>query len=277
MTSQGGFEPPVTSQGGFEPPVNSQGGSQPPVTSQGGSQPPVTSQGGEDQGKVDAAKQAAGDVKETAAEQAGHVAGTAKDEAKNVAREAKSQARDLYAQTQSELKEQAGVQQKRVASGLRSIGDELGSMADGSENAGLAGDLVRQVSDRAGSAASWLDSRDPGSLLAEVKSYARRKPGTFIAVAAIAGVVAGRLTRSLAQSAAEEKEADATAPASSTSPVPPAPSSAAPVAPAPVTPAPVVETTSAPSTGVVDDTPLYTERAGSLGDGYEAPGEEYPR
>lgn len=261
---------------GFQPPVTSQGGSQPPVTSHGGSQPPVTSQGGEDQGKVDAAKQAAGDVKDTAAEQAGHVAGTAKDEAKNVAHEAKSQAKDLYAQTQSELKEQAGVQQKRVASGLRSIGDELGSMADGSENPGLAGDLVRQVSDRAGSAASWLDSRDPGSLLAEVKSYARRKPGTFIAVAAIAGVVAGRLTRSLAQSAAEEKaeekEADATAPASSTSPVTPAP-----VTPAPVTPAPVVGTTSAPSTGVVDDTPLYTERAGSLGDGYEAPGEEYPR
>jgi hypothetical protein len=247
-------------------------GFEPPVTSQGGFQPPVTSQGGEDQGKVDAAKQAAGDVKDTAAEQAGHVAGTAKDEAKNVAREAKSQAKDLYAQTQSELKEQAGVQQKRVASGLRSIGDELGSMADGSENPGLAGDLVRQVSDRAGSAASWLDSRDPGSLLAEVKSYARRKPGTFIAVAAIAGVVAGRLTRSLAQSAAEEKDADTTTPASSTSPVAPAV-----VTPAPVEPAPVVETTYAPGTGVVDDTPLYTQRAGSLGDGYEVPGEEYPR
>jgi ElaB/YqjD/DUF883 family membrane-anchored ribosome-binding protein len=235
-----------------------------------GFEPPVTSQGGEDQeGKVDAAKQAAGDVKDTATEQVGHVAGTAKDEAKNVAREAKSQAKDLYAQTQSELKEQAGVQQQRVASGLRSIGDELSSMASNSDSRGLASDLVRQVSDRAGSAASWLDSRDPGSLLNEVKSYARRKPGTFIAVAALAGVVAGRLTRSLAQSAAEDKEAEATASTSSTASAP-----AAPVAPAP---APVVDTTYTAAPGVVDDTPLYTERATSLGEGYQVPGEEYPR
>jgi len=223
-----------------------------------GYQPPVNH---DQQGKVDAAKEAAGGLKDTAAEQASAVAGTAKDEAKNVAREAKSQAKDLYHQTQSELKEQAGAQQQRVASGLRALGDELGSMARGSEDQGLASDLVRQVSDRAGSAASWLDSRDPGSLLNEVKSYARRKPGTFIAVAAIAGVVAGRLTRSLAGAAADEKDAVST-PASTP-------------APAPTPAVPAAWPTSAPAAGVVDETPLFTERAASFGD--ELPGEEYPR
>ncbi|MGD8194571.1 hypothetical protein ACEXQB_008765 [Herbiconiux sp. P18] len=202
-------------QSGFEPPVDERFG--------GATQPDAGS------GKVDAAKGAAGDLKDTAAEQAGHVVGTVKDEAGNVAHEATSQAKDLYQQTQAELKEQAGVQQQRVASGLRTLGDELGSMANGSDSSGLAADLVRQVSERAGGAASWLDARDPGSLLAQVTSYARRKPGTFIAVAAVAGVVAGRLTRALAAGAADEKEA------------------------------------AAPASGV-DDTPLYTERVATLRD-----------
>jgi hypothetical protein len=230
--------------------------------------PPATASDDDQQGKVDTAKQEAANLKDTATEQAGNVAGTAKDEAKNVAHEAKSQAKDLFTQTQTELKDQAGAQQQRVASGLRSLGDELGSMAGSSEQQGLASDLVRQVADRAGSAASWLDARDPGSLLNEVKSYARRKPGTFIAAAAIAGVVAGRLTRALAGNAADEKAAEASAPATS-----------APVTPAPiVAPVPPVVDTPATTPGLVDDTPLYNQRAATLGeDGYTLPGDEYPR
>jgi hypothetical protein len=227
-----------------------------------GFEPPAN----DDQGKVGTAKQEAANLKDTAAEQAGNVASTAKDEAKNVAHEAKSQAKDLFVQTTSELREQAGVQQQRVAAGLRSLGDELGSMAGGSEQQGLATDLLRQVSDRAGTAASWLDARDPGSLLNEVKSYARRKPGTFIAAAAIAGVVAGRLTRALAGNAADEKEAQASAPGTGS----------ATTAPAVATPPVVDPIVTTP--GLVDDTPLYNQRASTLNDdGYVLPGDEYPR
>jgi hypothetical protein len=39
-----------------------------------------------------------------------------------------------------------------------------------------------------------LQNREPADLLEEVRSYARRKPGTFLLGAALAGVVAGRLT-----------------------------------------------------------------------------------
>lgn len=39
-----------------------------------------------------------------------------------------------------------------------------------------------------------------------MKRYARRKPGTFIAIAAVAGVVVGRLTRALAAAASDEKD-----------------------------------------------------------------------
>ena len=158
------------------------------------------------------AKQEAGDLKDTAVSEAGHVAETAKGEAKAVASEVKYQAKDLYAQTQRELKDQAQVQQHRVAVGLRSVSDELQSMTAHAENPGLAADLLGQVSTRLSGAASWLGDRDPSAVLAEVKSFARRKPGTFILGAAILGIVAGRLTRALAENASDEhSEAPATA------------------------------------------------------------------
>jgi hypothetical protein len=154
----------------------------------------TSSTGGQGGGVKDEAGRVAG----SAAQAGKDVAGTAKEQAKNVAGEAKSQAKDLYRQTQRELRDQAAQQQERVASGLHSVGDELDQMASSSEQNGLASDLVRQAAQRVHSAAGWLDQRDPGSLLNEVKSYARRNPGTFIAAAAIAGALAGRLTRALA-------------------------------------------------------------------------------
>lgn len=155
-------------------------------------------------GKVHAAKQEAAELKDTATAGAKDVLGTAKDEASSVVGEAKTQAKDLYAQSQRELKEQAGVQQQRLAAGLRSVGDELGSMAANSDGTGVATDLVQQVSTRLSSAASWLGDRDPSSVLDEVKRFARRRPGTFVLGAAIAGIVVGRLTRALAANASDD-------------------------------------------------------------------------
>jgi len=151
-----------------------------------------------DTGKTEVAKDEAGRVADSAKDAAVDVAEVAKDEAATVAHEAQLQAKQLYHQTQSELREQAAVQQQRVADGLRSIGDELQQMARSSEQQGVASDLVGQAASRTQSVARWLDERDPGSLLQEVKSYARRNPGTFIAAAALTGVLAGRLTRALA-------------------------------------------------------------------------------
>ncbi|MEJ3403987.1 hypothetical protein WDJ51_04520 [Rathayibacter sp. YIM 133350] len=155
-----------------------------------------TSQQG-DSGTAQTAKEQAGRVKDEAVQAGSRVAGTAKDEAAGVAHEVKSQAADLFAEARTQLKDQASTQQKRVADGLRTVGDDLGSMANNSDSNGLAADLVRRVSTRAGDVASWIGDREPAELLDEVRAFARRRPGTFIAIAAIAGVAAGRLTRSL--------------------------------------------------------------------------------
>ena len=168
--------------------------------------PSTTSNDQQASGTADVAKEQAAAVKDTTVDAAKGVAGTAKDEAKNVASEAKSQAKNLLGETRSQLSEQAGEQQKRVASGLHSISDELHQMADKSDSDGQATGLVKQAASRAGDVASWLDARDPGSLLDEVSRFARQRPGTFIAIAAVAGVLAGRLTGSLVRNARDEKE-----------------------------------------------------------------------
>lgn len=156
-------------------------------------------QSGADTGssKKEAMKTEAGEVGRQAGDSARNVAETAKAEAANVATEVKTNAKDLLYQARSDLTYQAGTQQQKVAEGLRSISSQLHSMASAPDEQGVASDLVRQAAERSSSVASWLEARDPGSLLDEVKSFARQRPGTFLLLAAGAGVLAGRLTRGL--------------------------------------------------------------------------------
>lgn len=166
----------------------------PPSTSQN---PDLVTRPTPEQGSGHGASERAAEVKDTSVAAGQHVADVAKEEFYKVGNESRRQTQDLFRQTQSELADQAAEQQKRVASGIRSIGAEFGSMGDSSETQGLASDLAHQAASRAVGLADWLDQRDPAALLQEVKGFARRRPGTFIAIAAAAGVLAGRLTRSL--------------------------------------------------------------------------------
>ncbi|MFC7546522.1 hypothetical protein [Plantactinospora sp. GCM10030261] len=128
----------------------------------------------------------------------GEVARTAQQEGHRVAREAGTQARDLLGQARGQLHGQARSQQRRAASGLRGIGEELRSMAGRGEQSGPATELVRQASGRIDDVAGWLESREPGHLVEDVRGYARRHPVAFLAGAAALGVLAGRLTRGVA-------------------------------------------------------------------------------
>lgn len=132
------------------------------------------------------AVQAGEDVAHEAAEQGQHVASETRQQAYGLVREASSQARS-----------QAQQQQKRAADSLRALGTELRSMADGGEHGGPGSQVVRRGADVVDQAAGWLDARQPGDLVREVRDYASRHPGTFLAGAAIAGLLAGRLTRAL--------------------------------------------------------------------------------
>lgn len=172
--------------------------------------PPTTSgatTGGGSQTKADLAKdeaknlgqtaaQAGSEVASTAKEAGSQVASTAADQAKEVVQETRQQAMDLLDQGRSQVREQAVTQQQKAAQGLTSLAEELRGMVDGTgtSTSGPAHDLMHQATDRIETFAGWLQNREPADLLNEVRSYARRKPGTFLLGAAIAGVVAGRLT-----------------------------------------------------------------------------------
>jgi hypothetical protein len=70
-------------------------------------------------------------------------------------------------------------------------------MVHRSKQTGLATDLVRQVGEQTEDAARWLERRSPGDLVEDVRDLARRRPGAFLLGATAAGVLVGRLTRTL--------------------------------------------------------------------------------
>jgi hypothetical protein len=155
---------------------------------------PVSS-GSEGGSTVETAKSEAANVKDTAAGAASGVAEVAKGEVSSVATEAKYQARNLVDQTRSELRGQVNNQQSQLASKVHSWASELGSMASKSEDSGPMTDLAQEAARRGGEIAHWLDTHEPADVLQEVKRFARRRPVAFLALAAAAGVVAGRMTR----------------------------------------------------------------------------------
>ena len=187
--------------------------------------------------KADAAKQAAGQAKDTvtdtaaqakdtvqetadhakdqakqvgaaAADAGQRVASTTKEQAGKVAADAVGQARELYGQATDELSTQAAKQQKNAAATLRTFGDDLSSMHE-QAGGGLAAELVHTLSQRATSIAGWLEDREPGEVLDEVKQFAARRPGFFIGLAAVAGVVAARATKALVADAKAPADAKA--------------------------------------------------------------------
>ncbi len=143
-------------------------------------------------------REEASNVGNTAAEAGSRVAHTAADQGRQVAAETGRQARNLIGQASGQVREQAAVQQQRAAGALRSFATDLHSMSGNATQSAVSGDLVRQAADRAHRVADWLEQRDPAAVLHEVRGYARRHPGVFLAGAAVAGVVAGRLGRGLA-------------------------------------------------------------------------------
>jgi ElaB/YqjD/DUF883 family membrane-anchored ribosome-binding protein len=144
-----------------------------------------------------AVKERLGGAAASAGDAGREVAGDAKEKARDVAHEAKDRARGLVGQTRDELQSQTQSQQQRLAGGLRSLGDELNQMASGTEDPGYASELVQRAGDATTQVAQWFEDREPSSVLREVEDFARRRPGAFLAIAAGAGLVVGRLLRGM--------------------------------------------------------------------------------
>jgi hypothetical protein len=131
----------------------------------------------------------------TASDEASRVADVAKEQAKDVASEVSTQARDLVGELKTQVRDQSASQQDRFAQTLRQFGDDLDQMNRSTASSGLASDLAGQAASKAHELSTFLTDHEPGDLIEEIRAFARRRPGTFLLGAAIAGVIAGRLTR----------------------------------------------------------------------------------
>ena len=201
----------------------------------------------------DTAKEQAGQVKDTAVEQGQQVAAVAKDEAVQVKNEAVSSLKDIVGESRTQLASQAGTSQNRLAEYVHSLSDELGTLASKSDSSGPITDLAHRGARTGGELSHWLSEHEPADVLAEVTSFARRRPWAFLGASLLAGVVVGRVTRSLAAEAKDERDAQQ---AVSSAPVAPAvtgPDYAAPVG-TPVAPV-AYETTGYPAAGYEPTTP----------------------
>jgi hypothetical protein len=179
-------------------------GSAPPQRDE--SFPPTSA---EEQGTADVVKDQASELSHSSIQTGKHVADVAREQATGVAMEAGRQGRDLLQQAQAQLEEQAAQGQQRLANQLLSLGDELHSMAGAADQGGMATDLASQAAWRIRNAGQWLDGRTPGQVADEVQSFARRRPAMFLALAAGAGLVAGRLTRGLKDANSDNSAATA--------------------------------------------------------------------
>ncbi len=138
------------------------------------------------------------EVADVGREAAKDVAVTAKQEVQSVAAEVGTQAHRVASDARTRLREQATEQQHHLAMRLGTISDELRSMAANHPDT-PARTLVDQLADKSSVLADYLDQRSPEEVLDEVQTFARRRPGTFIATAAAAGFVVGRLGKGVWQ------------------------------------------------------------------------------
>ena len=208
-----------------------------------------TGPSGGDQSTTDQAKQQAVQAKE----QAQQVAGTAADEAKNVAGEAKAQARNLVGELRTQVEDQSRTQRDSLVGLLRNVSDDLDEMA-AQRGDGPAGEVVRQVSQRARRLSESIDGREPEDLLADIRSMARQRPGMFLLGSLAAGVVAGRLLRGA-------RDASSGTGMSSSYPYADVPSAGYPASPAMTSPSSATGSTMSPGGDPLTD-PLADPLAG---------------
>ena len=141
------------------------------------------------------ARDEAAGIAQTAGNRGSDVADTVGEQASRVASETSRQARNLVREGRDQLADQTRQGQQRAVGGLRKAADQLHQMSERSDSQGVVPELARQAADRTRGIADWLDKREPGDLVDEVRRFARRKPGVFLLGATLAGVAVGRLTR----------------------------------------------------------------------------------
>lgn len=170
-------------------------------------------------------------VADAAAGQARELGQEARDQLAAVTGEARDQAHRALTNTTDELSSQLEERLGDATHLARTRADELRALAEGRpEDAGTTRDLALRAGERLEAVADRVDELGVHGLVGEVAAYARRRPLVFLAGAAGAGLLVGRLARAT-------KEAGGTSAPTATAPTTPlgTPRSVADTAPVAVT------------------------------------------
>lgn len=165
---------------------------------------------GEDRGTTavmaQTAQEKAGESAATVGRQASEVAGTAKEQAAKVVEEAGTQAQELLGGLREQLGQQAQTQGRRLAQTIRTLAGELEEMGRHGPAESVTTSLVGRVADGGHQVADRIEERGPQGLLDDVQDFARRRPGMFLAGAALAGLLVGRTGKGV--SSAPDNDSD---------------------------------------------------------------------
>jgi len=144
-------------------------------------------------------------VARTAQQDVRQLAGTVRSQAEQVKGELAGQARGMLAETQDQLQAQADMQASRLASAIFQVGSQAVALSEGRpEQAGPLVDYAEQAATWLDDRASYIEERGLEGLATDVVDFARRRPGMFLAGAAVVGFGVGRLLRSGAVSGENE-------------------------------------------------------------------------
>ncbi|MGI5157379.1 hypothetical protein [Microbispora sp. CA-102843] len=166
-----------------------------PAVQAGGSELP---QGAGQQETARQVRQAAQETAHEARTAAGEVAVTAKDQARTVAHEAREQTRHVLHQLRRHTDEQARHQSRRAADTIRQWTGELEAVGDNAKPDSPMRDVVQQVAEQGHRAADYLETQGLHGAVRDVQDFARRRPGLFLADAAVVGFLVGRAVKAVA-------------------------------------------------------------------------------
>ena len=197
------------------------------------------------------------EVAQHAREAAGQVGNTVSDQAAHVTRETADQARHVVRDVRERVAAEAEQQAQRVSEQLGRIADELAEMARTAPSDSMSAGAIRSAADTSRQAARFLDQRGAQGLLDSARDYARRKPGTFLLGAAVAGFLVGRVAKSATGGGQRQGRQGGVVPVAAERPdvapeygAPVTPQHGEPVTPAYGTPLPPSSSPAAPAPGV---------------------------
>lgn len=160
-----------------------------------------------------------------------------KDEAmtqtRAVADTAMQQGRAVMADIGEQVNRQLGDSQNRLAQRLGELSQEFDQASAGGD--GQVSSLAGEAAWRTRQAAQWLEQSSPTDVLEAISDFARRRPLTYLAACATAGLVFGRLTRGLVSAMKDDSDsrrAELNAPARPVMPATPEPGVLLPGGPA---------------------------------------------